>query len=143
MTDELPQGCHLVDFDIRGDDRGQLIALEEGGAVPFPIKRVYYIFGTNVGEARGFHAHCNLRQVAFCVSGACTMTLDDGRRRASVRLDRPDRGLEIGSLIWREMSEFTADCVLVVLASSLYDETDYIRDYQQFRLAADVEMIEN
>jgi hypothetical protein len=133
MTDQLPAGCDLRDFRVRGDDRGQLIALEEGGDVPFAIKRVYYIYGTKVGEARGFHAHHDLQQIAICVSGACTMTLDDGKTRVDVRLDRPDLGVQIGSLIWREMSDFTPDCVLVVLASRLYDEADYIRDYSAFR----------
>jgi dTDP-4-dehydrorhamnose 3,5-epimerase-like enzyme len=132
MTGQLPAGCDLRDFRVRGDERGQLIALEEGSSVPFTIKRVYYIYATKTGEARGFHAHHDLQQIAICVSGACTMTLDDGRTRVDVRLDRPNLGVQIGSLIWREMSDFTPDCVLVVLASRLYDEADYIRDYSAF-----------
>lgn len=101
--------------------------------MPFDIARVYYIFGTAEGVERGFHAHRDLTQWAICVRGACTMILDDGRERAEVLLDRPDRALEIGSMIWREMRDFSADAVLLVLASERYNEADYIRDYATFK----------
>lgn len=119
-------------FPPLGDDRGSLVALEAELNVPFEIKRVYYIFGTQQGVARGFHAHRNLKQVAVCVTGKCRMVLDDGKAREEVWLDSPIQGLVINDLVWREMYDFTDDCVLLVLASEYYDETDYIRDYDEF-----------
>lgn len=117
---------------VLGDERGSLVALEAQQNIPFAIARVYYIFGTQPGVARGFHAHRCLQQVAVAVSGACTMVLDDGHERCEVRLDDPARGVYIGNLVWREMKNFTADCVLLVLADRHYDESDYLRNYQEF-----------
>lgn len=123
-------------FPPLGDERGSLVALEEGKTVPFDIKRVYYIFGTQPGVARGFHAHKKLQQIAVCVTGRCRMVLDDGQRREDAWLDSSTQGLFISNMIWREMYDFSADCVLLVLASEHYDENDYIRSYQDFiRLA--------
>ena len=121
-----------VDFPPLGDDRGSLVALEAGKTVPFDIKRVYYIFGTQSGVARGFHAHKNLKQVAVCVTGKCRMILDDGVTREEAWLDSPIKGLLISDLVWLEMHDFSEDCVLLVLASEHYDETDYIRSYDEF-----------
>lgn len=119
-------------FPPLGDDRGSLVALEAGINIPFEIKRVYYIFGTQQGVARGFHAHRNLKQVAVCVTGKCRMILDDGKTREEVWLESPTQGLVISELIWREMYDFSEDCVLLVLASEHYDESDYVRDYDEF-----------
>jgi dTDP-4-dehydrorhamnose 3,5-epimerase-like enzyme len=122
----------LVSLPPMGDDRGSLCVIEAERDTDFPIARVYYIFGTQAGVARGFHAHLALRQLAICVSGSCTMVFDDGRKRRSVVLDRPDKGVTIGPMIWREMHDFSDDAVLMVLADRHYDETDYIRDYDTF-----------
>jgi len=124
-----------IDFQALGDHRGELVALEIGHAknVPFDIKRVYYIYRTANGVSRGYHAHKDLKQVAICVSGSCKMLLDNGLVREEVLLDTPTKGLLIESMVWREMHEFSDDCVLMVLASEHYDESDYIRDYQEFR----------
>ena len=122
----------LVNFEILGDDRGSLIALEENYNAPFEIARVYYIFDTKEGVRRGFHAHLDLKQIAICVKGSCIFVLDDGKSREEVRLDSPNQGLLIESLIWREMYDFSPDCVLLVLASEHYNEDDYIRDYDKF-----------
>lgn len=121
-----------VDLKVLGDDRGSLIALEAKKTVPFDIKRVYYIFDTQQGVGRGFHAHHNLKQIAVCVTGKCRMILDDGKTREEAWLDSPTKGLLIGDLVWREMHDFSENCVLLVLASEYYDETDYIRDYDEF-----------
>ena len=126
----------LIFFDSMGDDRGTLISLEQNKNIPFDIKRVYYIFGTQPGVERGFHAHKNLQQAAVCVSGSCDMLLDDGHEKEIITLDSPNKGLIIGSMIWREMRNFSQDCVLLVLASDIYKESDYIRDYQEFITAA-------
>ena len=122
----------LVDFKTLGDERGSLIAIEEGYNAPFDIKRVYYIFDTQQNVERGFHAHINLKQMAIAVKGSCTFVIDNGQKREEVKLDNPNKGLLIEGLIWREMKEFSLDCVLVVLASEHYDESDYIREYNEF-----------
>lgn len=121
-----------IHFPPLGDERGSLVALETGKTVPFDIKRVYYIFATQKDVARGFHAHKNLKQIAVCVTGKCRMVLDDSNTRQEVWLDSPTKGLLISDLVWREMHDFSEDCVLLVLASQHYDESDYIRNYQDF-----------
>ncbi len=122
----------LLDLPELGDERGSLVAIEELKTIPFQIKRVYYIYGTQEKVARGFHAHKKLQQLAICVAGKCKMILDDGTQREEVWLDSPNKGVLIGNQIWREMHDFSQDCVLLVLASEPYDEADYIRDYQEF-----------
>ena len=121
-----------ISFKPLGDERGSLVALEGNKSVPFDIKRVYYIFGTKEGVSRGFHAHQNLKQVAVCVTGSCRFVLDNGKQREEVVLDKSTTGLLIEDLTWREMHDFSPDCVLMVLASEYYDESDYIRDYEEF-----------
>lgn len=125
----------MVHFPPLGDVRGSLVALEAHKTVPFDVKRVYYIFGTQSGVSRGFHAHRALQQVAVCVTGICRVVLDDGQRREEVWLDSPTKGLLIGDLVWREMHDFSPDCVLLVLASEHYKESDYIRSYDDFKQA--------
>ena len=119
-----------------GDDRGTLIAFESGINVPFIIKRVYCIYHTESGVSRGFHAHLRLKQVVVCVSGSCRFLVDDGCSVEEYILDKPDKGLMIEGCIWREMHDFSADCVLVVFASEHFDEDDYIRNYDDFLLLA-------
>lgn len=119
-------------FPIHGDERGQLVAVEELKDVPFDIKRVYYLYETVQGVRRGFHAHKNLQQVLICVHGSCKVLLDDGREKCDVLLGKPNEGLYISNNVWREMYDFSPDAVLLVLASQLYDEADYIRDYDDF-----------
>ena len=122
-----------IHFPPLGDERGSLVALETGKTVPFDIKRVYYIFATQKNVARGFHAHKNLKQIAVCVTGNCRMVLDNGKIRQDAWLDSPTKGLLISDLVWREMHDFSQDCVLLVLASEHYDENDYIRTYTEFQ----------
>ncbi|THG82544.1 WxcM-like domain-containing protein [Pseudomonas sp. A-1] len=115
-----------------GDERGKLVALEGGRNIPFDIKRVYYLTDTVTGISRGFHAHRQLEQIAICVSGRCRMLMDDGVSREEVWLDAPDKAIRISRMIWHEMHDFSSDCVLLVLASDHYDESDYIRSYPAF-----------
>lgn len=121
-----------VDLQVIGDERGSLIALEKSSSLPFHLQRVYYIFDTKSGVSRGFHAHRKLQQLAVCVAGKCRITLDDGKKREDIWLDSPAKGLLINNMVWREMHDFSEDCVLVVLASEPYYELDYIRDYNEF-----------
>lgn len=120
------------DFNIRGDERGSLIAIEENSDIPISIKRVYYIFGTQDGVTRGLHAHKTFRQVLVCVNGNCKILLDNGNEKISVSMDTVSKGLLVDSMVWHEMYDFSPDCVLLVLASDFYDERDYIRDYGEF-----------
>lgn len=122
----------LVQLQTHGDERGALVSLEETKNIPFSIKRVYYMFNTKEGVRRGFHAHKKLKQVAIAVRGSCRFVLDDGNERVEVYLDNPKQGLLIESVMWREMYDFSDDCVLMVLADQIYDENDYIRNYDDF-----------
>ncbi|WP_201580290.1 FdtA/QdtA family cupin domain-containing protein [Psychrobacter sp. Pi2-52] len=122
----------ILTFPIIGDNRGSLIALQTFQNIPFDIKRIYYIFDTLSGVSRGFHAHQKLQQVLICVKGSCRILLDDGKHKENIILNSPQTGLLIENLIWREMHDFSEDCVLLVLASEYYDESDYIRDYDNF-----------
>ena len=122
----------LLNFKTLGDERGSLIALEENYNTPFAIKRVYYIFGTKENVRRGYHAHKYLKQIAICVSGSCRFLLDDGTAKENILLDSPNKGLLIEGLVWREMYDFSEDCILLVVASEHFNEDDYIRDYSLF-----------
>ena len=114
----------IINFDIKGDQRGNLISLEQHKNIPFDIKRVYYIFDTKEGVRRGFHAHKKLNQVLICVSGSCKILLDDGQEKQEIKLHSPDKGLLIKSVIWREMFDFSENCILLVLASECYEDAD-------------------
>lgn len=119
-------------FPPHGDERGNLVALEELKDIPFQIKRVYYVYDTAEGVHRGFHAHRNLEQILICVHGKCKIKLDNGYEQEIILLDKPNEGLHVKSNMWREMYDFSSDAVLMVLASEYYDVEDYIRDYDTF-----------
>lgn len=119
-------------FQPHGDERGQLIALEEDKDIPFAIKRVYYMYDTVEGVIRGKHAHKSLEQILVCIHGSCKILLDDGREKKVVPLEKPYEGLYVANNMWREMYDFSEDAVLMVLASDFYKEEDYIRDYETF-----------
>ena len=119
-------------FQPHGDERGQLVALEEYKDIPFESKRVYFMYDTLEGVRRGFHAHKSLEQILICIHGSCKILLDNGREKKVVPLEKPYEGLYVSNDMWREMFDFSPDAVLLVLASELYDERDYIRDYDEF-----------
>lgn len=122
----------LISLQIHGDPRGSLIALEKEHNLPFDVKRVYYIFGTKPGIVRGLHAHRKLKQLLIAVTGSVTVKCEYNGQKKEYTLSRPDEGLLIEGLVWREMRDFSPDCVLIVLADEYYSENDYIRDYQVF-----------
>jgi len=122
----------IIPLQTHGDERGSLVSLEHENNIPFEIKRVYYMFNTGKDVKRGFHAHRRLKQVAIAVRGSCRFILDDGHERVSLLLDNPAQGLVIESFVWREMVDFSEDCVLMVLANEHYDESDYVRNYEEF-----------
>ncbi len=119
-------------FTIHGDNRGKLVAVENLKDIPFEVKRVYYMWDTTESVVRGKHAHKKLEQVLICLHGSCKILLDDGKEKAVVELNNPSEGLHIKGPIWREMSDFSNDAVLMVLASEYYTEDDYIRNYDDF-----------
>lgn len=127
-----PMDIERIQFKKHGDDRGMLVSLEQERNVPFDIRRVYYIFATQPDVHRGRHAHRHLRQLAVALRGAVTIRVDDGRDSAEFVLDDPSEGLLLGDMMWRELYDFSDDCVLMVLADRLYDPDDYIVDYDAF-----------
>ncbi|WP_156294033.1 sugar 3,4-ketoisomerase [Serratia oryzae] len=122
----------FVQLQSHGDERGKLVALEENKNTPFEIKRVYYMFNTKSGVRRGFHAHKELNQLAITVRGSCRFYLDDGKEKIDITLDSPSQGLLLEPYVWHEMYDFSEDCVLMILADKYYDESDYIRSYEEF-----------
>lgn len=125
-----------IELPNLGDQRGGLVVAETCKNIPFDLKRLYYIFDAKSDVPRGFHAHKELHQIAFCIKGKCKMLMNNGFAKEEVWLDQPNKGLQIPPMIWHEMHDFSEDCVLLVLASEHYDESDYIRDYADFIKAA-------
>lgn len=122
----------LHEFKVLGDHRGQLIALETHRQVPFDVKRVFYIYGTQEGVPRGNHSHYKTKQFLVAVHGSCKVTLDNGTEKETFDLNKPSLGLFQDALIWGTMHDFSHDCVLMVLADDYYDAGDYITDYDTF-----------
>lgn len=122
----------ITEHRILGDQRGKLVAMEGLKDIPFDIKRVFYIFGTEPSLPRGQHSHYKIQQYLIAVNGSCKVTLDDGKEKITYHLNKPNIGLFQDSLVWGAMHDFTPDCVLLVLASERYDEADYIRNYDDF-----------
>lgn len=116
-----------------GDERGLLVAIEATKTIPFEILRTYYLTNLKKDHPRGFHAHKKLRQFAICLKGSCCFVMDDGSVREEYLLANPTSGILIEPMIWHEMHDFSEDCVLLVLASDYYDESDYIRKYDDFK----------
>ncbi|MDU0203699.1 sugar 3,4-ketoisomerase [Paenibacillus sp. MAH-36] len=126
------QVSELINNGKLGDERGLLSVIESHNTIPFEIKRVFYIYETKAGVRRGYHAHYKTRQALICVSGQCSVYLDNLSRKKDVILDSPTKILLLEPNDWHEMYDFSSDSVLLVLASHLYDPEDYIRDYQLF-----------
>lgn len=128
-----PKGAwSLTEFETKGDKRGELIALQSNIEVPFLIKRVYYMTNNRDDIVRGMHAHRKLDQLLIAVKGHVSVVCDDGFKRERFVLNNHRIGLRITDLVWREISDFSEDCVLLVLASELYDAADYIHDRDLF-----------
>jgi hypothetical protein len=128
-SDGFVQEIHLPQIhDLRGD----LTFVEGGNQIPFQIARVYYLYNVPVDSERGGHAHRDLEQVIFALSGSFRMKIDDGITKSEYWLRDPRKGLYISRLVWREMDAFSQGAVCMVLASHRYDEADYFRDYNDF-----------
>lgn len=118
---------------IHENERGSLFSVEEG-LLPFPLARVYVIFDIPSSDIlRGGHAHKKTDQVIFVVKGYCVLYLDDGVSNQKIKLTSNDSGILLGSKLWHSMTEFSQDCIILVVASDKYDDSDYIRDYDNFK----------
>ena len=122
----------VMHHKVLGDHRGQLVVIEGKNDVPFDIKRVFYIYGTQKDTPRGNHSHYKTKQYLIAVNGSCKVTLDNVKTKKTFDLDEPNKGLFQDALTWGTMHDFSDDCVLMVLASEYYNEVDYIRDYNEF-----------
>ncbi len=125
--------CTMIELDKHHSDRkGNLTVVENGKTLPFDVKRVYYLYDIPGGESRGAHAHRELSQLIIAVSGSFRVTLDDGTVKRSYILNRPYQGLYVKPGIWRDLDDFSAGAVCMVLASDVYKADDYIRSYDDF-----------
>lgn len=125
--------CTIIELDKHySERRGNLTVVENGKTLPFDVKRVYYLYDIPGGESRGSHAHKELNQLIIAVSGAFRVTLDDGNVKRSFILNRPYQGLYVKPGIWRDLDDFSAGAVCMVLASEEYNADDYIRSYNDF-----------
>lgn len=129
------ENCRIVELPKISDPRGNLTFVEGNRHVPFPIERVYYLYDVPGGAERGGHAHKGLSQLIIAMSGSFDVILDDGREQRRHHLNRSYVGLYVCPMIWRELDNFSSGSVCMVLASNRYDESDYYRDYAEFRSA--------
>jgi hypothetical protein len=125
--------CRIIELPKISDARGNLTFIEESRHIPFEIRRVYYLYDVPGGEERAGHAHKRLQQFIIAASGSFDVILDDGFERRRFHLNRSYYGLYISPTVWRELDNFSSGSVCLALASELYDEEDYIRDYETFR----------
>lgn len=125
--------CSIIELDKHHSDRkGNLTVVQNGDKLPFDVKRVYYLYDVPGGEERGAHAHRDLSQLIVAVSGSFTVTLDDGHYKRSFFLNRPYQALYVKPGLWRNLGDFSSGAVCLVLASDVYQEDDYIRNYVDF-----------
>lgn len=133
MKDTSVFDCTLIEMDKHhSDDKGNITVVENCKTVPFNVKRVYYLYDVPGGGSRGSHAHKELQQLIVAASGSFDVTLDDGNVKRTFTLNRPYQGLLVVPGIWRDLNNFSAGSVCLVLASEKYDENDYIRHYEEF-----------
>mgnify|MGYP002795175001 CR=1 FL=1 len=125
--------CAVIDVSKVHNEAGNITVVENEKNIPFEVKRVYYLYDIPGGEARGGHAHYELEQYIIAASGSFDVILDDGKNRKRVTLNRPNLALHIVPGLWRELDNFSSGSICLVLASQVYDEKDYIRDYESFK----------
>lgn len=129
---QMIEKCRMIEFPQKGDDRGHLVIVEGNQDIPFEIKRVFYIYGSDKDVIRGKHANYNTEFVLINVAGTSKVKVDDGTKQKIFSLDRPHTGIFLPRMVWKDMYDFSEDSVLLVLASEHYDETEYIRSYSEY-----------
>ena len=128
----LRERCRIINFADLGDERGKLVVIEGGLAIPFDIQRVFYIYGSDETVVRGQHANRESEFVLINVSGTSKVRITDGKEEFNVELNKPMMGVYIPKMVWKDMYDFSEDSVLLVLANTHYDGHEYIRDYDEF-----------
>lgn len=126
------KSAHVINLPKITDRRGNLTFIEGDRHIPFQVQRVYYLYDVPAGAMRGGHAHKRLEQFVIAASGSFTVVIDNGKKRRKFFLNRPHYGLYIPRMMWRELENFSSGSICMVLASEIYDETDYYRSYQAF-----------
>lgn len=129
----VTEQCKVLDFKDLGDERGKLVVVEGSRDIPFDIQRVFYIYGSDADVMRGQHANRQSEFVLINVGGTSKVRIDNGHSEAVVELNKPMMGLYIPTMVWKDMYDFSEDSILLVLASTHYDGTEYIRDYEEFK----------
>ncbi len=130
--EKLEEQIQILDFPDLGDERGNLVVVEGGQAIPFDIKRIFYIYGSDTEVVRGSHANLRSEFVMINVSGTSKVKVDNGHEQRILELNRPRMGLYLKSMVWKEMYDFSQDSVLLVLSNEHYDPNEYIRDYKTY-----------
>lgn len=133
MKQSTVKDCRMISLPKEGSDRGSLSHIASNGLIPFDIKRVYYTYDIPSGAERGGHAHIEQHEYVVSGSGSFTIIVDDGKEKKSFFLNSPNKGLYIAPGIWRELLEFSSGSIVLVMASGVYDEADYIREYSDFK----------
>lgn len=129
----LKEMCPILNFADLGDERGKLVVVEGGQSIPFEIKRVFYIYESDSSVVRGQHANKESEFVLINVAGKSKVRITNGREEFVVELDKPMMGVYIPKMVWKDMYDFSSDSVLLVLASTHYDGSEYIRDYDEYK----------
>ncbi|MCI9277347.1 WxcM-like domain-containing protein [bacterium D16-50] len=130
---KLDEQIRILDFPDLGDERGNLVVVEGGSAIPFEIKRIFYIYGSDSQVVRGCHANLRSEFVMINVSGTSKVKVDNGCETRVIELNRPRMGLYLKSNVWKEMYDFSPDSVLLVLSNEHYDPNEYIRSYEAYQ----------
>lgn len=130
---KIDEQYKIITFSDLGDERGNLIVIEgDGYDIPFDIKRVFYIYGSDDTVVRGQHANRETEFLLVNVGGKSKVRIDNGRESKVIELDKPGVGLYIPTMLWKDMYDFSSDSILLVLASKHYDANEYIRDYKEY-----------
>lgn len=129
----VTEQCKVLNFADLGDERGKLVVVEGARDIPFEIKRVFYIYGSDSEVIRGQHANRESEFVLINVGGTSKVRIDNGHSEAIVELNKPMMGLYIPTMVWKDMYDFSEDSILLVLASTHYDGTEYIRNYEEYK----------
>ena len=132
MNMDLKERCPVIEFNDLGDERGKLVVIEGNESIPFEIKRVFYIYGSDASVVRGQHANRDSQFVLINVAGTSKVRITDGKQEEIIELNRPMMGVYIPQMVWKDMYDFSEDSVLLVLASTHYDGREYIRDYEEY-----------